>query len=451
MVLVSIPLAWGNKCGALTISRKEDLMNIRWKSLMLLLLGTILISFSGVTFAKQTTLLFSFWGTTKEVPVIEGAIKGFMDKNPDIKVKVMAVPATGWSSYFAKVVSMVAGGTPPDIARVAIEGARFFAAKGLSMPLDSYIQKDKEELQEFFDDVHPKLVEPFRYKGSLYQLPGTWNNMVIFYNTKLFEKYGIKRPPDDWNTDTFLEIARKITVDEDGDGVPDQWGFGRVSTGAFGVVPWVFNFDSNILSDDWTQSNANDPKLVAAFRWMQDLIWKYRVAPSPTGIDWYTIFATGKLGMTGWGRWPVVHFTGLEFYDYDIMYFPKATTQTTVYGINSYCIMKSAKNPDEAWRLYKYMCSKEFRRYQAKGGMSIPSRRSIAYDPEAMGPYPPHWRIFYDSLEKAKAVPSPTEYPKMEEILDRYLSSMLANEITPEEAAEGTHRELSALLAGGEE
>jgi len=423
-------------------------VKVNFRSLIgVLVIGIILLTCGVATFAKGTTISFVYFGNVDEMPVLQGMIKGFSDRNPEINVKFIPVPATTWGEYFDKIATMIAGGVIPDVVRVAIEGTQLFAAKDLALPLDSYIQRDKTELQEFFNDVNPKLLEVFQYKGHTYEFPYEWNNMVIYYNTKLFKEYGIKRPPDNWDKDMFLKIAQKLTVDKNGDGVPDQYGYATANEYFWGAMPWIFNFGSNLLTDDWSKSNANDPKFVAAITWIRDLIWKYKVAPPPATVDFFPFFATGKIAMCGWGRWPVVSFNNMKFYDYDIMYWPKVETQVTEFGVGGFPILKGTKHPEEAWKLIKYLTSKEAMAYTTGRGVSIPARRSLAYDSKVMGEHPKHFKIFYDSLSQGKPVPSPPEYNQVQDIWLRYLSAMNANEITPEEAAAGTHREISAVLA----
>lgn len=212
-------------------------------------------------------------------------------------------------------------------------------------------------------------------------------------------------------------------------------------------MPWIFNFGTSVLSDDWTQSDANDPRFVAACRWLRDLIWEHKITPVPSGMA-LNFLAAGKVAMTGAGRWPVGMYENMEFYDYDIVYYPKAETQITEYGIHCYSIMSGSKYPDETWELLKYLCSKEFRRPWAIAGVGIPARRSLALDPEVMGPYPAHWRLFWKSLveKPVNPVPSPPEYNQIAEIWTRYFSAMASGAITAEEAATGTHKEISAVL-----
>jgi ABC-type glycerol-3-phosphate transport system substrate-binding protein len=394
----------------------------------------------------KVTISFVYFGNVDEIPVLKEMTDGFSRRNPDIEIKFVPVPATTWGDYFDKLATMIAGGTIPDVVRVAIEGTQLFASKGMALPLDEFIERDKAELKEFFDDMHPNLPKVFVYKGRTYEFPYEWNNMVVYYNTKLFKENGINRPPDNWDINEFLRIAKKLTkVSQSGE--VERFGYGLTNGYFWGSMPWIFSFNSNLLSDDWTKSNANDPNFVESLRWMQDLVWKHKVSPVPATMDLATFFMTGKVAMGGWGRWPVVSFKNSGFYDYDIMYWPKGKTQVSEIGIGGFPIMKGSKYPNEAWKLIKYLTTKESISLTAGKGVSIPARRSVAYDPKIMGDRPEHFKIFYDSLNNSKPVPSPPEYNQVENIWLRYLGALTANEMTPEQAAAGAHKEISEVLA----
>ena len=56
-----------------------------------------------------------------------------------LSVEFTAVSGGGWGGYFEKVAVLVAGGTPPDIIRIATEGVQFFAHKGMLLGLDTSV------------------------------------------------------------------------------------------------------------------------------------------------------------------------------------------------------------------------------------------------------------------------------------------------------------------------
>jgi ABC-type glycerol-3-phosphate transport system substrate-binding protein len=58
-------------------------------------------------------------------------------------------------------------------------------------------------MSDYFDDIHPSLLEAFRYQGSLYQLPLDWNAANMYLNTATFAQAGPDRPKDVWTKDNF--------------------------------------------------------------------------------------------------------------------------------------------------------------------------------------------------------------------------------------------------------
>ena len=77
------------------------------------------------------------------------------DKNADLKV--VGYNGTDWNDFFAKILTQIAAGAPPDIVGVATEGVQLMAGKDLAIPLDDYVKRDIAELKEMFADVDPIL------------------------------------------------------------------------------------------------------------------------------------------------------------------------------------------------------------------------------------------------------------------------------------------------------
>src|SRR5690606_12240898 len=101
------------------------------------------------------------------------------------------------------------------------------------------------------EDVPEVLLEANRVDGALYGMPYSWNNMVIYYNTARFEEAGLEPPSPDWTRDEFLEIAQALTVDEDGDGTPERYGYAWDNSGVFiSAMPWIFANGTDIITED---------------------------------------------------------------------------------------------------------------------------------------------------------------------------------------------------------
>ncbi len=87
------------------------------------------------------------------------ALAASFEAETGAKVVYEAYEAVDWNGFFAKVLTQLAAGVPLDCAYVATEGMRLFSHSGLSMPLDSFVMRDKAKLKPYFADVHPLLTE----------------------------------------------------------------------------------------------------------------------------------------------------------------------------------------------------------------------------------------------------------------------------------------------------
>jgi multiple sugar transport system substrate-binding protein len=400
--------------------------------------------------AAPVTLTYVNYSIGVDRPMWDTLISEFTKANPGIKVVYQPVPGVSWGDYFDKLATMIAGGNPPDISRIATEGSRLVVSRGLPMPLDDFMKGDPD-IAEFLKDVNPRLLEIFRIGGKTYMFPFDWNDMIIYYNTKMFEKEGLRPPQKDWTKDDFLKLAQQLTK-RSASGEAQIFGFGFAVQYFSGTMPWMFANGTNILSDDWTKSNLKDPRVLEVMQFLQDLVWKYKVSPKPPAshADIYSLMAAGKIAMAGGGRWPVLQMTQAGFSDFDIQYFPKWRTQTTEYGVGGFVILRSTKHPQEAWKWVKFLTSKQALEIMTRLGQAIPSRRSVALSPAMFMLPPKNAQIFYQSIEgiNAKSVPAPAAYTRIEATWRRYLGSVLANEMTPAAALQACDKEFADILAG---
>jgi ABC-type glycerol-3-phosphate transport system substrate-binding protein len=396
-------------------------------------------------------IVFTNYSTGADRGIWEQTAAEFTKKNPQYAIKYTPVAADSWGEYFDKLATLIAGGNPPDISRVAIEGALLFVAKGLAQPYDDLMKGDKD-IEDFKKDVNDRLWNTFQVEGKQYAFPFDWNNMVVFYNVDHLKEAGLAEPTKDWTYDQFLDYAKKLTKRPSGGGDPERYGFGFAIQYFSAAMPWIFNAGSNLLSDDWSKSNANDPKLIEAITFMRDLVWEHKVSPQPpaNNNDNQNLFVSGKISMMGGGRWPVLFLEQQNFKgNYNIVAWPKWRDQVTEFGVGGFPILKASKKIDASYAWAKYLTTKEPFNYQAGLGSSIPSRRSVGYDDSVMKKGPQNWKLYYDSIEapNARPVPAPPEYNVVESIFRRYLSTTLANEQPPDAAMQAAHKEISDLLA----
>ncbi|MFO7167792.1 MAG: sugar ABC transporter substrate-binding protein [Chloroflexota bacterium] len=388
-----------------------------------------------------TTLkIFNFGGEADQV-IYSAAYDRFKQSHPNVTIEDNFVPVTTWSEYTNKVVAQVAGGQAPDIINIAIEGTRLIVSKGLLMPLDELLTNDPGG-KELIDDVAQPLIDAFKVDGKIWQVPHSWNNMVIYYNTKIFEEAGIEPPKPDWTWQDFLTIAKQLTT---GSGADQVYGF-AIPNFNFGLTPWFLTNDTYQLTADWSDSNLTDPKMLEAITFVHDLIHVHKVAPSVEGANNEALFSSGKVAMSGWGHWPIQGFLASEFRDFDVQFWPRNTKGTSVHGVGGWGIYAESPNKELAWELIKELTSKETIQATAEAGVAIPARRSVAYS-EAFLKFPSNSKIFYDSLEDSKPVPSPANFNEFETIFMRHVGEIFAGTVTPDAGLAAAHEELSAAMA----
>ena len=390
--------------------------------------------------AKAELVLFDF-GDANDKQVRDATIARFNKRYPDVKVTDQFTPITSWADYIDKLVQQVASGKAPDLIHIATEGVELSIRKHLVIPLDEFTGASTGAL---LSDIDPVLLKSFSVEGKLYLIPEAWNNMMIYYNTKVFKEAGISRPSDDWSWDDFLALAKRLTA---GEGPNKRFGFG-IPYFNFGLTPFWYSNETSVLKPDLKESNLSDPKFLEAVKFVHGLVYDSKVSPDPANTDpnaVFQLFASGKIAMTGGGHWPMQFFKANGFSDYDVVPWPKKAAQKTVFGAAAWGISARTKQKALAWELIKELVSEESERHAAGLGVAIPARRTVAQSPEFLA-QPQHASLFYQSLTYAAPVQAPTNYAEVERILLRHLGQVMANEVKPEDGLKAADQELTEAM-----
>jgi multiple sugar transport system substrate-binding protein len=395
---------------------------------------------------KANLVLFDF-GDAKDKQIREAAIARFNKRYPNVKVVDQFNPITSWSDYLDKLLTLSVSGKAPDLIHIATEGVQLGVHKKLLRPLNEFAEGDAAA-KEALSDTDPTLVKSVSVGDKFYLLPVAWNNMMIYYNTRVFEEAGIKRPSDDWTWEEFLEIAKKLTS---GSGPQKRFGFG-IPYFNFGLTPFWYSAGTSILKNNLTEPNLDDPKFLEAMKFLHSLVHEHAVSPDPANTDpnaVFQLFAAGKIAMTGGGHWPMQFFAANNFKDFDVLPWPKKAAKATVFGVDGWGISPKTKNVDLAWELLKELASAESQRQAAGSGVAIPARRSVAETEEFLK-QPASAKLFYESLSYAQPVQAPSNYSDVERIFMRHLGTVMANEATPEDALKKAQAELSEAMEGAQ-
>lgn len=162
------------------------------------LVGLFLVLTLGSGALAQTTIRYmTFFPAEIEAEVVAA----FERAHPDIVVRME--PAE-FGEIFTKLQVAIAGGVAPDVISLNLENYTAFAASGSLLPLDQRIQADGHDLSMYF----PTVVDLFRLNGTLYALPATFSDVVLFYNEDLYGQAGLTGPQSSWSWQDMLDAAR---------------------------------------------------------------------------------------------------------------------------------------------------------------------------------------------------------------------------------------------------
>ena len=381
-------------------------------------------------------------GGEKATAIYADAIARLNEEFPEIAVEDLYNSVPSWGEYINSIKLRVASGQPVDVIYVAIEGARELIFQDIITPIDDIISADTE-LQRIVDVTEPVLHNALKGPdGATYFMTREWNNMIIHYNTEMFEQAGMEPPAHDWTWDDFVTTAVQMTS---GEGAEKVWGF-AIPYFNFGLTPWWHTNGTATLTEDWSDSNLDDPKMLDSVKFVHSLIHEHGVSPDVAGASPYELFQSGRAAMTGAGRWPVLGYIDSGFTTVDITPWPRMESGTTVFGSGGFSLSKDSPVPDAAIEVIKAFMSDETQLAFTNLNTSLPATRTVTDDNPKFNEIPPSAHLFFDSLADIKPVPSPANFAEAEGIFMRNMDLIMGNSTTPEAGLEQAHTELSEAM-----
>lgn len=332
----------------------------------------------GVIADSRTPVTFSFWGSYKDLELWKQLAEDFEQKRPDVRIVLQYTP----NDYGEKLQLQLISNSAADIILMDDEPYPSYAIRGYLEDLQPYIERDREELR--LDDFFPTAMDAFTFRGLTAAMP--WDGMAVmmYYNKDLFDAAGIPYPNADWTWEDFREIARKLTVDHDGDGRPDQYGALFIFSW-LDIQPLLWSFGARMLDEEGVRAAIDSPEAYAAARFMQAIKFEDRSAiwfGDQQGMYPGVQILTGRLGMT-----PVGWFMSQVLSDikggmrWGVCRMPRGPggryTRVTWDGIS---INAARPQPikEIAWDFVKHLLSEESQKTIAYSGRGIPVIRDYA-------------------------------------------------------------------------
>ena len=333
---------------------------------------------------EMVEISFSMAAYSNEVDgwtaMIEEANRQLEADGKNISIKINKVPCTGWPEYYQKVITQMAGGSAPDIGRIAESYMPMLINKGQVADLTDYMAEDFD-MSRYYE----KTFENSAFvDGHYYGLPSGLNYYLVYYNKDMFDAAGLEYPSSDWNKassfDEYREMAKALTG---GEGANKTYGF---SAGPYMAAIGMFNksLGGNNVFDENGNPTMNDAVTKEVYAWFDTMLREDYSMPRPTDtkvMSAFDMFKAGRLGMILDGTWWLGAIKDIKDFNVGIAAIPSgngAEAYTSQF-VDSFVIFKGSKHEAEAWEAVKDIMSTEAFQALAKTGVGgVPVAKDVA-------------------------------------------------------------------------
>lgn len=399
----------------------------------------MLTSMSGLAQARETVTL-TYWSSSnpEEVQLAAELVKEWNQTHPEIQVKTQPIPA-GASSEEVLLAAVVAK-TTPDLCSNILPAImnRLVSAKAV-IALDQFPDW-KSYMTERMDQ---SILDMYRSKdGKYYQIPWKSNPVMLAYNADMFRDLGIK-PPRTYAE--FMEAARKLTRDTNGDGRKDTWAMNPSTLTIwwqrlFDFFPFYIGATSGktLLKND--KVDFDRPESVKVLKFFAE---GFKNGYFPNTGSAGDLFLDQKVGMSVVGPWAIKYYERAMTKKFRFDFAPLPVPDESIRQVYTYgdpkniAVFSTARHPKEAWEFTKFLISRKADLRLLSLTNQIPIRKNLVKDSyfDVAFTAMPSLRYFAD---QASRIAPMDDSPHLVQILDfigqQYEASAVYGVLQPEDA-----------------
>lgn len=417
-----------------------------WAAVFLLALGVALPA------TAQTKITWWHWNTPERQQHLDPLIARF-EQETGITVERLMVP---WAELKERIILAAAGGTAPDVVAVSSEWANELFFLQIFEDLNPYIERDATF---DYEDVIPSAMEMWQSRdGQQFAFPFDLDISVVFYNRALFNEAGMPYPDDTMTWDSMYEMAKRLTVDTDGDGLPDQYGF---ANGHSYWATYVWANGGDLLTEDGTRSALGTPAAREALEF-----WK-AISQPDVNMAWGeasrfgyphppAAFAGGRIALYPIGAWaPSAFFrdsaTGQWLVDFDATHMPisRAGQRSNYGGGQGMGVLATSSNKEAAFEFVKFLASEEVQTVSGRDLGQFPIRRSIALSDAFIvpGEPPDNKAVYVEAAAYARTYPKVPNWAEVFDVMNTQVADFVADRRSLSEIIENINNIVPAILS----
>lgn len=367
---------------------------------------------------EKATVQFMMWAWSPENEKFErDRVDMFNKSQGKVTVDPIIMP---YNDLWTKLDVLIASGTPPDC--VWYDYAAYpLIAKGQFMDMTDYVKLVPDMMDDKVYDQN--FWGPAKMLGDaqIISIPIGGEGMNIFYNRDLLDASGVAYP-EDISWDDFRDMAKKLTKTTGSKITQFGTSLGTMQTWwAWPMVPLSKGVDMIDSHSKPTKSLLNTPEVIESLQFLQDLVYKDKVAPNPAQLsslnDQGGEFGSGKVAMYIDGAWDVVGFRSIDRFKWDISLLPKGPKgRVSPFWIGGPMICKQSKFPAQTWDWVAWTAGKDGEALIAQSGQQVTWMRS-ARELKVDGYVPDHYQNRFKTLENV--VPGDVWTAAWNQVLDK--------------------------------
>ena len=370
----------------------------------------------------------SFWSWRQEDRAqYEALIDTFEAANPGITVNFEAHEAANYNTILS---TALAGGEGPDVMMVRAHGAfETVAGAGYLMPIDNTTVPGLDALPA------PALAaETLRADGKVYAVPFASQTMLVIYNKKIFDQFGLEEPS------TWAELQAVAKTLSDNGIFP----FANGTATAWQNETIVTALGASIIGQDFYQdlmagtADFSDPRYVEALAAVKEAsAW---VPEGFIGIDYPSaqqLFASGLAGMFAGGSFELANFR-TQNPEIELGVFPAPVANegdqhlVGLYFDGGYAGNAKTEHPEAVQKFLSFLASQEFGQVFANSLNNISPIPGVTFDNPLLQEVA---ELNKNSIPYIMLVHFRYQEPSGSVLLQGAVQKMLAGEATPEQAA----------------
>lgn len=311
---------------------------------------------------EKTKVTFYMWAADAEQEFDRAIVAQYEEEHPDIDIEENYIP---YAEYLSKINTMAAAGSMPDIFNLPEGNVFEWGEKGALL-----------DLKPLYDNagVKPEDVSVdsaiFSTDSQIWSVGYNVTTMCMYYNKDMLMEAGIDLPSTDaaspWSWDEFVENAKKITKDSNGNG-PDDEGFDPDSISVYGTmmptdwVKFVALLHTNgvgILNEAGDALGISTPEGIEVIQAIADLGNTIHCAPSSAMAkgafsDASAMLMNGQVAMVIDGGWALANYTN-EGFEVGVAPIPAFKQAADISWTAGLCMSPNAAENEAAFDFYQY-------------------------------------------------------------------------------------------------